>query len=152
MSLEEVKKEYEKYGFTNFKKVNKRLELQVLKLDEVDFLNALCRVACSNLSNALNYVAPFFIQGGYYNGVIMSNVTKEDAAGAKDLYKEIMVLYHEALIVQFKGESSQIAFFKKFTKEYLLIEEKLIPFVEICGKVFTINTPKPKSGSRGYLG
>ncbi len=152
MKIEEVKKKYEKYDLPDFSLINKEFEITGIELEKWDLLNSLCRAVMNRMSNFSNYVVPFFIPGGYYNSLIMNNVKDEKTiVRARESYKEIMLIYHEALRMSFEvDEKKQVEFFNKFWKEYPKVKKEVLDLVEICENVFKIESKGKEKGA--YLG
>ncbi|MBT5029831.1 hypothetical protein HON03_01055 [archaeon] len=152
MKLEDIRKEYEGHGLSDFDKFNKEFEVQGFELEKWDFLNSMCRAVINRMSSFSNYVVPFFIPGGYYNGLIMSNVKDEKTIlRAKDTYKDIMILYHEALRMSLESdEKKQIEFLKDFWKRYPKVKKETLDLIGICENVFKIEDKEKKTGA--YLG
>ena len=118
MSLEKIKKEYERYGFSNFDSVNKEFELSSVEIDKWDFLNSFCRVINGKLNKFLGYSSALFMPGGNYNAVVQAGIKdKTVIEEAKNIYKALMIVSHDCLKAEMADEKTQIAFIKDFLKE-----------------------------------
>ena len=117
MSLEKIKKEYERYGFSNFDSVNKEFELSSVEIDKWDFLNSFCRVINGKLNKFLGYSSALFMPGGNYNAVVQAGIKdKTVIEEAKNIYKALMIVSHDCLKAEMADEKTQIAFIKDFLK------------------------------------
>lgn len=151
MSLEQIKKEYEKYGFTDFDKWNKEFELSGIE-EKWDFLNSFCRVIYSRLNKFLNYSSVFFMPGGSYNAVVQAGIKdKAVIEEAKLLYKELMIVSHDCLIAEISDDKAQVIFIKKFLKNYPSYKKQVLGLVDVCKQVYVEQNFEQKK-DKGYLG
>jgi len=152
MSLETIRKEYEKYGFTDFEKVNKEFELTGIELEKWDFLKSFCRATNAQLGKFIGYTTPLFMPGNSYAAIVMGGIKdKAVIEGAQQLYKELMVVYHENIKAELASEKEQIAFLKDFLKKYPDLKKRILVILNICEDVFKQESLGKKE-TKGYLG
>lgn len=149
--MEKLKKIFEDYGFNDFDSVNKEFDLITIDLEKMDFLNSFVRIVISRARRFGDYAAPFFIPGGFYSGLIIGNVKdKVILDEAKEVYKEVMIIYHQGLKVETGSEKEQIKYIKDFLKDYESLKKRVLKLLDICEGVF--KNLEEKKGEKGYLG
>jgi hypothetical protein len=149
--MEKLKKTFEDYGFENFDFWNKELDLITIDLEKMDFLNTFMRIVINRVRRYGDYAAPFFIPGGVYSGIIIGHVKdKEVIDEAKDIYKKVMVLYHQGLKFENGSEKEQIKYIKEFLSEYEPMKKRVIKLLDVCENVF--KNLEEKKDEKGYLG
>src|SRR3989338_8838967 len=135
MSLEKIKKEYERYGFSNFDSVNKEFELSSVEIDKWDFLNSFCRVINGKLNKFLGYSSALFMPGGNYNAVVQAGIKdKTVIEEAKNIYKALMIVSHDCL------------------KVYPSYKKRIFVLLDVCKQVYVEQSSEKKKDSHGYLG
>ncbi|HIH14879.1 MAG: hypothetical protein QT08_C0023G0005 [archaeon GW2011_AR17] len=153
MSLEKIKKEYERYGFSNFDSVNKEFELSSVEIDKWDFLNSFCRVINGKLNKFLGYSSALFMPGGNYNAVVQAGIKdKTVIEEAKNIYKALMIVSHDCLKAEMADEKTQIAFIKDFLKVYPSYKKRIFVLLDVCKQVYVEQSSEKKKDSHGYLG
>lgn len=153
MSLETIRKEYERYGFSDFDFVTKEFEIGAIELDKWDFLNSFCRIINGKIGKFLSYSNAIFLPGGNYNAIVQAGVKDKAVIDeAKLIYKELMILYHDCLKAEMADEKNQVLFIKDFLKKYPSLKKRIIPLLDACKQVYVEQSLDKKSDSRGYLG
>ena len=152
MSLEEIRKEYEKYGFSEFEKFNREFELTGIELDKWDFLKSFCRLVNGYLGKFIGYTTPLFMPGNSYAAIVQAGIKdKTIVEEGKQLYKDLMVLYHECLKAELASEKEQVIFLKEFLKKYPQLKKRILIMLDACQDVFLQEATK-KNDRKGYLG
>ena len=153
MNIDDIKKKYEKYGFSDFERINKEFELGAIELDKWDFLNSFCRISNARIGKFIGYVTPLFMPGGTYAAIVQGGVkNKVVIDDAKKLYKDLMILYHDCLKAELAEEKEQIIYLKNFLKKYPSLKERVDSILDACALVFIEQDYDKKSDAKGYLG
>lgn len=153
MSLQTIQKEYERYGFSDFEKWNKEFEFSGIEVDKWDFLNSFCRLVSGKLSKFIGYTTPLFLPGSSYAAIIQGGVKdKALVEESKQLYKELMVLYHQSIKIEMLSEKEQVQFIKSFLKKYFSLKKRVLVLLDVCQEVFRQDSLEKKVESKGYLG
>lgn len=153
MSPENIKKQYEGYGFSDFDRINKEFELYAIEFEKWDFLNSFCRVIYARLNKFLNYSSAVFMPGGSYNAVVQAGIKDKTVIDeAKLLYRDLMVLSHDCLKAEMSIEKEQIIFIKDFLKKYPSLKKRVLVLLDVCKQVYVDQSFEPKKDHRGYVG
>ncbi len=149
--MEKLKKVIEDYGFEDFESLNKEFDLISIDLEKMDFLNSFVRIIISRARRFGDYVVPFFVPGGFYSSMIIGHVKdKEIIDEAKEVYKEVMVIYHQGLKVENGSEKEQIKYIKDFLKDYEPLKKRVFKLLDVCENVF--RNLEEKKSEKEYLG
>lgn len=149
--MEKLKKKCEDCGFKDFEFLNREFDLITIDLEKMDFLNSFVRVILGKVRRFADYAGPFFIPGGFYSSMIIGNVKdKEIIEEAKEVYKEVMVWYHEGLKVENGPEKEQVKYIKDFLESYDLLKKRVLKLLNVCQDVF--KNLEEKKSEKGYLG
>ena len=149
--MEKLKKTFEDYGFEDFELLCKEFDLLSIEFEKMDFLNSFVRIVINRSRRFGDYVTPFFIPSGFYASIIQGHVKeKEIIIEAKDLYKELMINYHEGLKVEFGSEKEQLKYLKDYIKNYFVLKKRVLKLLDTCQDVF--KNLEEKKDEKGYLG
>jgi len=140
-------------GYNDFNRV---FEIEAIELDKAGvFSKALLRTVVNKLRGYLNYVDPLVnsMPHTFYAMVVFKTVDDENKKKAEKLYKQIMDLYHTALIVETKSDEEIVKFVESIWNDWNDLEKGVMDILEVCRLVWITEKKKEeKKSSSEYLG
>jgi len=124
-----------------------------IELEKWDFLKSFCRISTASIGKFIGYVTPLFMPGGSYAAIVQGGIKNKALIDeAKQLYRDLMILYHDCLKAEFGDEKEQIFFLKDFLKKYPSLKIRVISFLDVCKQIFVEQAYDKKGDVKGYLG
>lgn len=136
MSLQELKKEYEKikakYKLPPFDYLDGEFEISSIKLEEGSLIKAVLRMIANKISVFMSVLESVIDPSHQtmHDLIEKSNVSDEEKQKMFMLYKKLGKLYHESFLVFLQNEKEISSYISLLVKEWPKIKEKQISFTK----------------------